>query len=273
MMKEAEDQMKHGNFSVIPKTEIPEGAPVYSTVWTMRRKRDIATQVVKKWKARLAVDGSKMKKGVHYEESYAPVAKWHTICTLLTMVVLHKWHTVQLDYVQAYTQAPVRSEYYIKIPQGLEVDGNTDDFVLKVHRNIYGTKDAGRVWNKYLVDILVNKVGFTQSEVDECVFYKGKSMYVLYTDDSILAGPDQAELQEIIEQMENAKLEIMVEGDLQDFLGVKIDHKKDGSIHMTQPILSDQILKDLRLNDPKTKLRHTPTASSKLISVYTDCTT
>jgi hypothetical protein len=51
------------------------------------------------------------------------------------------------------------------------------------------------VWNKYLTDILVNKVKFQQSKVDECVFYRGNAIYVLYTDDSILAGPDQKEIE------------------------------------------------------------------------------
>jgi hypothetical protein len=33
-----------------------------------------------------------------------------------------------------------------------------------------------------------------------------------------------------------------IEGDIQDFLGVNIDRKDDGSIHLTQPHLIDQIL-------------------------------
>ena len=101
------------------------------------------------------------------------------------------------------------------------------------------------MWNKYLVDKLVNVVGFKQSKVDECVFYKGSTVYVLYTDDSILAGPDKAEIEEIIEDIKKADLDITVEGDLQDFLGINIDRKEDGTIHMTQPHLIDQILKDL----------------------------
>jgi hypothetical protein len=90
-----------------------------------------------------------------------------------------------------FPQAPVEKEIYIEIPRGVKLSDGDDpkDFVLKLNRNVYGQKQAGRVWNKYLVDKLVNEVGFKQSEVDECVFYKGKMLYVLYTDDSIIAGP------------------------------------------------------------------------------------
>ena len=91
----------------------------------------------------------------------------------------------------------------MKIPKGFQIDeGDSKDYVLKLHRNVYGTKNAGRTWNKYLVDKLVNQVGFVQSKVDECVFYKGNTMYVLYTDDSIIAGPDQNEIDDIIKQIE-----------------------------------------------------------------------
>ena len=106
--------------------------------------------------------------------------------------------------------------------------------------------------------------------MDECVFYKGKAMYVLYTDDSILAGPDQKELDDIIEQIRKAKLNITVEGDLQDFLGVNIERQKDGSIHMTQPHLIDQIVKELGLTKDTVKIKETPASCSKILRRHDD---
>jgi hypothetical protein len=44
--------------------------------------------------------------------------------------------------------------------------------------------------------------------VDECVFYHGKTLYVLYTDDSLLAGPDQNEIDEIILDLKKARSNI-----------------------------------------------------------------
>jgi hypothetical protein len=48
--------------------------------------------------------------------------------------------------------------------------------VLKIHHNIYVHKQAGSVWNKYLVDKLVNKLKFRKLRIDECVFYQGKTI-------------------------------------------------------------------------------------------------
>ena len=95
-------------------------------------------------------------------------------------------------------------------------------------------------------------------------------MYALYTDDSILAGPDKAEMDQIIKEMQEAKLDITIEGDLQDFLGVNIERKADGTIHLTQPHLIDQILKDLRLEDENVTTKPIPASSSKLLSRHSE---
>ena len=85
-------------------------------------------------------------------------------------------------------------------------------------------------------------------------------MCVLYTDDSIIAGPDEKELDRVIEDIKQAKLDITVEGDLQDFLGVNIDRKGD-QIKLSQPHLMQQILKDLKLDESNV----TPEANPRII--------
>jgi hypothetical protein len=87
----------------------------------------------------------------------------------------------------------------MEVPKGFKVSEAKDwEFVSQLHRNVYGQKHASRVWNKYLVDKLVNVLGFVPSETDECVFYQGSVVYLLYTDGSILAGPDQKEIDRVI---------------------------------------------------------------------------
>ena len=68
---------------------------------------------------------------------------------------------------------------------------------------------------------LTEDVGFVQSKVDECILYKGNVIYLLYTDDTILAGPDKSEIDEVIEQIRGAKLDITVEGELILWLSVQ----------------------------------------------------
>jgi hypothetical protein len=267
MLKEVKDQMENGNFTVVPISKVPKGKTILPAVWQMRRKRDIRTREVKKYKARLNIDGSRMQQGIHYDQTYAPVASWKFIRLLLIMVAKNGWYSKQLDYVLAFPQAPVEKEIYMMIPKGfaLNIPNANEEHVLKLHKNVYGQKQAGRVWNKYLVDKLINELKFKQSKVDECVFYRGKTLYVLYTDDSLLAGPDQNEIDQIVKDLKKANLNITDEGDIQDFLGVNISMKDNGTIHLTQPHLIDQILKDLTLTDEKTKSKDTPAKSSQLL--------
>ena len=95
-------------------------------------------------------------------------------------------------------------------------------------------------------------------------------MYVLYTDDSILAGPNLEEIDQAIEDIKAAKLDITIEGDIQDFLGVNIERQADGSIHLTQPHIIDQILEDLKMKDENVTVRSLPAACSKLLSRHSD---
>ena len=106
---------------------------------------------------------------------------------------------------------------------------------------------------------LTEDVSFVQSKVDECILYKENAIYLLYTNDTILAGPDKSKIDEVIEQqIRGAKLNITVKGDLQDFLGIRITREAHGSVHFTQPHLIDKILKDLRLDNDKVMTRDIP---------------
>ena len=139
----------------------------------------------------------------------------------------------------------------INIPKGFHIKPNnssTEENVLKVHNNVYGQCQDRRVWYKYLANKLMNELHFKRSKVDECIFYRGETIYMLYTDDTILAGPNISEINTVVLDLRNAGLNVTDEGDIKDFLGVNIVKKKDGTIHLTQPHLIDQILKDLNLD-------------------------
>ena len=231
------------------------------------RKRDILTREIKKHKARLAFDGSRMREGEDYDKSYAPVASWMSIHLRLTFVAAFGWQTQQVDYVTAYTQAPINQDMYMEFPRGFKVPGsvNRKDFVLKLHRNLYGQKQAGCVWYEYLRKWLVTKAGFVQSKHDKCLFYRGNVVYALYIDDSILGAPSRKELDAAIKAIQDAILHITLEGDLVDFLGVKIERKSTNELIFTQPHLIDNILNDLGLKHVKDG-KETPAASSRILT-------
>lgn len=266
MQQEIDQQVNLGVYSLVKRSLVPKGATTLPAVWQLKRKRNQRTGEIKKHKARCNIDGSRMKFGEHYEQTYAPVAGWTAIRLVLAMVLMFKWHTVQLDYVLAFPQAPAVRDIYMEIPKGFTLDGVEDpsEYVLQVNRNIYGGKDAGRTWYIHLKEKL-EKLGFVKSSYDDCLFFKGNMVYVLYTDDSILAGPDKKEIMRTIDLIKT-ELDITYDEELTDFLGVNIDRRKDGTIKLSQPHLVEQIIKDLNLNQESSKTKETPAASSYLIS-------
>eukprot|EP00957_Ditylum_brightwellii_P209550 15362232-Ditylum_brightwellii.AAC.1 len=64
----------------------------------------------------------------------------------LILSLLHEWHTRQIDFMMAYPHADVEHDLYMKLPPGIEASwGDDGEYVLKLSKNIYGQKQAGRV--------------------------------------------------------------------------------------------------------------------------------
>ena len=100
---------------------------------------------------------------------------------------------------------------------------------------------------------LVNTLQFKQSIVDECVFYRGETVLMIYVDDAILCGPSASDIQVILAQLSKI-FDITDKGDIDDYLGVKVTCTDD-MIVLTQPHLIQQILDDVGMK-PNTKIKH-----------------
>jgi len=101
------------------------------------------------------------------------------------------------------------------------------------------------------------------------VFYHGKTVYLVYTDDTILVVPNEKEIDKIVKALsKNFKVED--QGDLSNYLGVNIERRKDGRIEMKHPTLTLSILKDVGLweNGKKNQAssRTTPAYSTTILT-------
>jgi hypothetical protein len=115
------------NWEAICRKDIPEGHKVIPSVWAMRRKRRLVDGTVSKWKARINVDGIKQTHGTNYWGTYALVAQWISICSILSLSAVNGWEVKTFDFVQAFPQAPTKAELYVDIPRGCDIDSNRED--------------------------------------------------------------------------------------------------------------------------------------------------
>jgi hypothetical protein len=241
MVKEADDHTTRGHWVFWEKRNVPQDHDILSAVWTLKQKRQIDTRAVYKHKARLNIHGGQQTHWVNYWETYSPVVNWFSIHLCLTFSLICNWSTRQIDFVLVFPQADVECDLFMELPRGLIFEGiNQNTHCVKLIKNLYGQKQAGQVWNEYLVDGLIGR-GFKQSKVDECVFYQGKTILLISVDDAVLCGPCSKVINDIIALLMES-FDVTDEGEIDDYLGVKVTRPTKDTIDLRHPHLIQQIL-------------------------------
>jgi len=265
MVQELNAHIDNKNWELVDKSSIPKGDKVLDAVWALRRKRDLKTNKISRYKARLNVNGSQQVYGLHYFETFSPVVSWITVRLFLLLSILHSWQTVQVDFVQAYLQAPIERDLYMNLPKGITLsEGDAKQKVLRLKKNLYGQKQAGRVWYNHLKQGLT-KIGFVQSSCDECLFYRKNVYFLVYVDDGIFCGPDPKAVKQAIQDLTKAGFDIENKGTISDYLGVHVEKLPSGEIKLSQPQLIKQLIQDLE-GDLQAMKNNKPTAVPALSS-------
>ena len=263
MVKEVEDHVQRKHWRLVHNYELfnrdQQIKPIMA-VWSMKRKRNPLGEIVK-YKARLCAHGGMTEKGVHYDNTFAPVVTWTTVRFLLIQSLIHKWHTRQIDFVLAYPQAKVSHDLYMLVPEKFKVENGKlkldqdapspwkQSHKLKLLQNLYGLKDAGATWYEHLKKGLFAR-GFTQSKVDPCLFFRKNLILVIYVDDCILMSPDSKEIDAFIADMQK-DYTLEDEGDIGAYLGINVTRPTKDTIQLNQPALIKRIIDSLQLKDQR----------------------
>ena len=192
-------------------------------------------------------------------------------CLFLILSLLLGWQSRQLDFIMAKPQAPAEMPLYMQLPQGYQRQGMTrKTHAIKLICNVYGQKQAGHVWNKFM-DKGMRDIGFTPSTFDPCLYYRGSVLLLVYIDDCIVFRPDAQAINQVVTDLRSCPQQFTVDdqGDVGDFLGIQIKWHDDGSVHLSQPQLIDSIIKDLHLQ-PGSNPKSTHAVTSTLLHKDTD---
>ena len=184
----------------------------------------------------------------------------------LILSILLGWQSRQLDFVMAYPQAPAEMLLYMRLPQGYQRNGMTrKTHALKLICNVYGQKQAGRIWSKYM-DKGMREICFTPSKFDPCLYYRSPVLFLVYIDDCIVFGPDTWAIDQVVTDLHSCSQQFTVDdqGDVGDFLGIQIQKQADGTVHLSQPQLIDSIIKDLHLQ-PGSNPKSIPVVTTMLL--------
>ncbi|KAG7556886.1 Integrase catalytic core [Arabidopsis suecica] len=169
--------------------ELPQGKKCVSSKWVFTIKYK-SNGDIERYKARLVARGFTQTYGDDYRETFAPVAKQHTVKVVLSLAVNLDWELWQMDVKNAFLQGELEEEVYMTPPPGLE-NLVASGKVLRLRKAIYGLKQSPRAWYHKLSSTLKAN-GFKKSESDHTLFTlqndQGIVVVLIYVDDLIISG-------------------------------------------------------------------------------------
>ena len=198
---------------------------VLKGTWVFKLKR-LPDGTPYRFKSRYCARGDLQKEGIDFFETYAPDVLWSTMRLLLLTVLTEGWSTRQVDYTNAFAQADLKEEVYLEYPCMFGPKSGTNK-VLRLLKNLYGLRQAPCTFFEKLREGLLEH-GYTQSQIDPCLFMKQGIICVCYVDDTIFAGADslvlEAEIQSlgVHEKEQRHTFALRNEGEVGAFLGIQI---------------------------------------------------
>ena len=81
------------------------------------------------------------------------------------------------------------------------------------------------------------------------MFCKDDVICVVYVDDTLFFAKDREKVNKVISQLQKLDFELTDEGDVEAFLGIKVDQLPDGTIKMSQPDLINRVIQTLGLEN------------------------
>ena len=167
------------------------------------------------------------EKGINYWETYSPLVKWMSVRIMLTLAAIENLHTKSVDFVLAYPQANLDVDIYMDLPQGFNAGREIRRYVLKLQKNLYSLNQAGHNLFENLSGALGN-LSINPRKVDPCVFIGEDVIFFVYVDDCLVFSRDKDKINHLIEKLKKKeKLDLTDEGDVDKYLGVGIERKKE----------------------------------------------
>ena len=226
---------------------LPPGRIAIPVKWVLKRKLAPDGSIAR-YKARLVAKGFMEKEGVDFDETFSPVAQYRTLKILLAIAAQYDLDLHHLDVVSAFLNGKLDHEIYMKQPEGFD-DGSGR--VCRLHKAIYGLKQASRCWNAELHSTLIG-MGFYQCKCDPCLYVlrNGDQLVILmlYVDDMMLTDNDKALRLSVQARLEQ-EYELNDMGELRWFLGMEVTRDlSTHTIRLDQSLYASGILAKFKMD-------------------------
>nr|GEU41407.1 zinc finger, CCHC-type [Tanacetum cinerariifolium] len=186
---------------------------------------------IKKFKARLVIQGFKQKSGINYFDTYALVARISTIRLLIAMTSIHNLIIHQIDVKTAFLNRELEEEVYINKPLGYVMSGN-ENKVCKLIKSLYGLKQAPKQWHQKFDEVVLSN-SYLLNQANKCIYSKidGSSKEVIicqYIDDMLIFGTDQVWV-DLTKKFLSSRFSMKDMGEADVIFGIRIKHESNVS--------------------------------------------
>ena len=187
--KEMEGLERLNVFKYVPASSVPKQAKIIACKWVFKIKPE-------KYKARLVIKGFMENE---CGETFSPTLKLITLRLMFALMITFGWSAKQMDICNAFLNASLSHEVYMKCVEGYEKAG----MVILLLKALYGLKGSPRAFFLHLRNYLL-EIGLVESPLDACLFVlftervtgqRTAQVLVLmvgcWVDDLIIIGEDQ----------------------------------------------------------------------------------
>jgi len=255
---EYQNMVKHGVFKIVDHNDSIRNVAKPKLVFKVKYNRDGS---IDKYKTRLTLKGYTQRRGIDFNQTFAPVVRQTSLRIMLSLVCQHKLSLKEFDVSGAFLTAFLEPEYaiYMSPPPGMKLPKGK---ILKLLKALYGAKQSGRLFNREFSSFL-RSLGLIQSILDPCIFSynkNGKLAFLsLHVDDGLFACNCPILGKHIISKIEE-RYELGTLRDASFHLGVEIDHNKQkNTISISMPKYTSELARGFGCTDSKPV--HNPCAS------------
>jgi hypothetical protein len=228
--------------------DLPNGQKAIGLKWVYKIKKDAEGNLVKH-KARLVAKGYVQEQGVDFEEVFAPVARMESVRLIIALAAQESWKLHHMDVKSAFLNGELEEEVYVKQPPGFVKRGE-EHKVLKLHKALYGLRQAPRAWNIKLDRTLIS-LGFEKSPLEHAMYKRGQGrdrlLVGIYVDNLLITGADEEEIAKFKLQMKEL-FKMSDLGLLTYYLGIEVQQKL-GEITLCQEAYAKRILENCGMED------------------------
>ena len=203
---------------------LPPGKSALACKWVFALRPSPSGQPAR-FKARLVARGD-LQFPEEFQDTFAPVAKLCSLKILLSVAAAYDYEIDHGDFDSAFVNGTLDEEIYLSQPPGFSFsDSSGQCQVLRLHKSLYGLKQAARVWYQTL-DTLLQTLSFVRVRVDYGVWVRrassstSPSWILVHVDDTLIIGPKSS-----VDEIKNAigsKYSFKDLGPVSFFLGIQI---------------------------------------------------